>query len=164
MEEKSKKIFSKKEAYKKVGDYCAFQERCQQEVRNKLYLWGLHKEDVEAMIADLISDGFINEERFSKAFAGGKFRIKKWGRVKIADELKHRNISDYCIKSAMDEIDNREYLKTLNEIIRKKAKEKTGNNKFSKYAKVAAYAISRGYESDVVWDIIRYMTEEQEKS
>ena len=88
--EAKKKFYSKEEAYRKALDYCAYQERCHQEVRDKLYYWGLHSEDVEALISQLISEGFLNEERFAKAYAGGKFRIKNWGRNKIKKELKHR--------------------------------------------------------------------------
>lgn len=160
MEEKPKKICSKKGAYKKACDYCAFQERCQQEVRDKLYLWGLHKDDAETIIAELISDGFINEERFARAFAGGKFRIKKWGRIKIVNELKQKNISDYCIRKALEEIDNRDYIRVLKEIIKKKTKKKTDGNKFKKFGKVAAYVVSRGYESEIVWEIIRDMIDD----
>jgi len=155
MEEKQKKIYTKDQAIKKASDYCAFQERSQQEVRDKLYSWGLHSEDVENAIAVLISDGFINEERFAKAFAGGKFRIKKWGRIKIKNELKLRKISEYCIRKAMEEIDEREYIKSLKEIIDKKSKIIKENNAFKKAAKIASYCISRGYESEVVWELIK---------
>jgi len=155
MEDKSKKIYTINQAYKKAADYCAYQERCQQEVRNKLYHWGLHSEDVENVIALLITDGFVNEERFSKAFAGGKFRMKKWGKVKIKKELKQKNISDYCIRKGLGEIDNKEYIKSLKDIIDKKAGEIRGKNKFKKLNRVASFAISKGYESELVWDIIK---------
>jgi regulatory protein len=155
MEEKPKKIYTKEQALKKAEDYCAFQERCQQEVRDKLYYWGLHQEDVEATIAVLISEGFINEERFAKAFAGGKFRIKKWGRVKIKNELMLRRITKYCISKALEEIDDKEYLRTLNGLLEKKAKEIKEKNKFKKIKKIVSYAVSRGYENELVWDIIK---------
>jgi regulatory protein len=155
MEEKRRKIYTKDQAFKKAGEYCAYQERCQQEVRDKIYSWGLHREDVEALIAQLISDGFINEERFARTFAGGKFRIKKWGRVKIKNELKAKKITDYCIRKAMEEINDKDYLKALKAIIDKKAKEIKETNLFKKANKIAAYCISRGFESDVVWDALK---------
>lgn len=155
MGEKRRKIYTRDQAFKKAGEYCAYQERCQQEVRDKIYSWGLHQDDVEALIAQLISDGFINEERFARTFAGGKFRIKKWGRVKIKNELKAKKITDYCIRKAMEEIDNSEYLKALKAIIDKKAKETKETNLFKKANKIAAYCISRGFESDVVWDVLK---------
>ncbi len=155
MEEKQKKIFTKNQAYIKARDYCAYQERCQQEMRDKLYYWGLHKKDVEDLITELISEGFINEERFAKAFTGGKFRIKKWGKIKIKNELKKHDISEYCVRKGLEEIDEREYLKCLKNIIDKKAKDYKAQNKFIKMKKVAAYAVSRGYESEIVWGVIK---------
>jgi len=155
MEEKPKKIFTREQAYKKAQDYCAYQERCQQEVRDKLYYWGLHSEDVENLIAMLITEGFINEERFAKIFAGGKFRIKRWGKVKIINELKLRKISKYCINKAMEEIGHKEYMKSLSDLIEKKAKEIKEKNQYKKFNKVATYAISRGYEREMVWDLLK---------
>jgi len=155
MEEKQKKVYSKEQAFTKASDYCAFQERSQQEVRDKLYTWGLHKDDVENVIAVLISEGFINEERFAKAFAGGKFRIKKWGRIKIKNELKLRKISEYCIRKAMEEINEREYINSLKEIIDKKSKAIQEKNVFKKAARIASYCVSRGYESEQVWELLK---------
>ena len=116
-EEKRKKIYSPQEALKKAYKFCAYQERNQQEIRDKLYEWGLHKQDVEQIISQLISEGFINEERFAIAYAGGKFRIKHWGKIKIKLALKQKNISEYCINKALREINNRDYQKTLEKTI-----------------------------------------------
>ena len=159
MEERKKRIYTKEQALSKATDYCAYQERCQQEVRDKLYYWGLHKDDVESMIAHLISEGYINEERFAITFAGGKFRIKKWGKNKIVNELKHRNISKYCINKAIQEIDNSDYIKSLQQIIQKKSKEIKEKNAYKKANKIALYCISRGYESEMVWDMIKEKNE-----
>lgn len=156
--EKKKKYFTPQQALKKAESYCAYQERAQQEVRDKLYEWGLKQTDVEETIAKLISSNFINEERFAKAYAGGKFRIKKWGKVKIRIELKKKNISEYCIKKGMAEIEFRDYTKTLKSILEKKSKEIPNRKSLIKNYKLAQYAISRGYESDLVWDIIKEMT------
>lgn len=139
----------------KAESYCAYQERYQQEVRNKLYEWGLHNNDVENIIADLITSGFLNEERFAKAFARGKFRIKKWGRIKIKLELKARKISDYCIKQAIKEINEEDYISTLEEIVTKKYKTIKATKAEVKKFKTAQYAISRGFESDLVWEILK---------
>lgn len=155
MEDKLKKVYTKDQAFLKAIDYCAYQERCQQEVRDKLYYWGLHRDDVESLIANLITEGYINEERFAKTFAGGKFRIKKWGKNKIENELKLKKISKYCINKALQEIDDAEYLKSLKKIIEKKIKETKEKNTFKKTNKVALYCISRGYESELVWDVLK---------
>ena len=152
--EKVKKIYDKKTAFLKAQQYCAYQERSQQEVRDKLYEWGLHKDDVENVIVDLIGENFINEERFAIAFALGKFRIKKWGKVKIKNELKTHKVSSYCINKAIGSIDDADYLKTLNDVISKKEKLINEQNKYKKFAKIANYAISKGFENDLVKELL----------
>lgn len=154
-ESKPKKKLTPHQALIKAQMSCAYQERCQQEMRDKLYEWGLYSNDVENIIANLVTDNFLNEERFAKAFAGGKFRIKKWGRIKIKIELKKRKISDYCIKRAMEEIDDKSYISTMNDIIRKKLKENPKGKEQVRNYKAAQYAISRGFEGDLVWDAIK---------
>jgi regulatory protein len=154
-EKKPKKKLTPNQAIIKAQLSCAYQERCQQEMRDKLYEWGLFSNDVENIIANLISDNFLNEERFAKAYAGGKFRIKKWGRIKIRIELKKRKISDYCIRKGMLEIEESDYLKILNEIIAKKLKETPKGKIQIRNYKAAQYAISRGFESDLVWEAIK---------
>jgi regulatory protein len=154
-EKKPVKITDPHKGLLKAQKYCVYQERCQQEMRDKLYEWGLWKDAIEKIISDLITENFLNEERFSKAFAGGKFRIKKWGRVKIRQELKKRNITDYCIKKGLLEIDPDDYQKTLQKIITDKgisADDTLAARKIN--YKSAQYAISRGFESELVWEII----------
>jgi len=154
-EEKIKKKLTPEQALLKAQQSCAYQERCQQEMRDKLYEWGLYPDAVENIIADLISNNFLNEERFAKTYAGGKFRIKKWGRIKIKIELKKRKISDYCIRKAMEEIKDKEYIKTLKQVIEKKLIEIKDKKTQVRNYKAAQYAISRGFESDLVWDLLR---------
>jgi regulatory protein len=154
-ETKKKKKFTPAQAILKAEAYCAYQERCQQEVRDKLYEWGLFPDAVESIIAKLITDNFLNEERFAKAYAGGKFRIKKWGRIKIKLELKKRKISDYCIKKGMQEISEEAYLKTLKELIEKKAKDVKGGREHIRHFKIVNYIASRGFENDLIWEAIK---------
>ncbi len=154
-ETKPKKKLTPQQALLKAQQTCAYQERCQQEMRDKLYEWGLYSNDVENIIANLITDNFLNEERFAKTYAGGKFRIKKWGRVKIKIELKKRKISDYCIRKAMQEIPDKDYTHTLEQLIAKKSKEVKDKKPEVRNYKIAQYAISRGFEGDLVWDILR---------
>ena len=154
-EKKPKKKLTPAQALIKAQMTCAYQERSQQEMRDKLYDWGLFSDAVENTIALLITDNFLNEERFAKAFAGGKFRIKKWGRIKIKIELKKRKISDYCIRKAMLEINDTDYTKTLKGIIAKKSKEIKGGKSQIRNYKIAQYAASRGFESDLIWDILK---------
>jgi regulatory protein len=139
----------------KAANYCAYQERTQAEVRERLAEWAIYGDDAEQVIVGLIEENFLSEERFAKAFAGGKFRVKNWGRLKIKYELKARGLSDYCIRVGMAEIEDDDYLKTLNEIIEKKAKElKFEKSKQILKQKLARYAIGKGFESELVWGVI----------
>lgn len=151
---KKPKVYTQKQALIKAESYCAYQERCQQEVRDKLYSWGLHEIQVENVIAELIASNFINEERFAKAYAGGKFRIKKWGRVKISIELKRRKISAYCIKKGLAEIEEEEYIKTLQKVAEVKIKATKERDSKKKKYKVMNYLLSRGFENDLVVEVV----------
>ena len=104
---------------------------------------------------ELIESNMVNEERFAKAYAGGKFRAKKWGRKRIIQELKRRQISEYCIKSALAEITESDYLKTIRDLMEKKLDQSLEKNQYVKNGKVASYCIGKGYESQLVWDLIR---------
>jgi regulatory protein len=156
MEEKKKqRIKDPSQGLAKAQAYCAYQERSQQEVRDKLYEWGLWKDAVEAIIAELITGNFINEERFAKAFAGGKFRIKKWGRVKIRIELRRKGLTDYCIKKGLQQIDEEEYMSALRALIEERASKTKGRNPLKRNYAIAQHAISRGYEPDLVWKALK---------
>lgn len=151
---KTSKHLTEQQLLFKIQQYCAYQERCQKEVRTKLYELGMFSEQAENIIAELISDNFINEERFAKLYAGGKFRIKKWGRLKIEKALKQFEISDYCINKGMAEISFNDYYKTLQKIIEEKEHSIKESNSYKKKNKIAQYAISRGYEAELVWEIL----------
>ena len=141
--------------YPKIVKYCAYQERSQQEVRDKLYDLGVHKREVEQTISLLIGDGYLNEERFAISFAGGKFRIKQWGKVKIKYALKQKRISDYCIKKALSQIKEADYIKTLHAVINSYSKKNAEKDQRKKIYKIAQYVISRGFESDLVWEALK---------
>ena len=143
------------QALGKIQKYCAYQERSHQEVKYKLQSYGLHAEVVDEIISRLITDNFVNEERFAKAFAGGKFRIKKWGRNKIMYELESLGLTKNCIDRGLKEIDSTEYLQTLLSHIQKRALESSEKNLFAKRNKVARFAISKGYEPELVWETIK---------
>lgn len=153
--QRPKKKYSRKEAKLKAADYCAYQERSQQEVRDKLYSYGLHYNDVEEVISELITENFINEERFAQAYVGGKFRIKKWGRLKILQGLKQHRISDYCIKKGMQEISDEDYLSTIESLIDKKRSSINVENQFVANQKIAAYLHQKGFETNLIWEILR---------
>lgn len=153
---KKEKSYTDKEVLMKISDFCSYQERTHQEVRNKLYGFGLNKDTVEAIIVKLIQENFLNEERFAKLYAGGKFRIKKWGRKKIQEALKQKEISDYCIRLAMKEIPQDDYIKTLKELVEKRALKETEKNSYKRKHKIAQYFYGRGYESELIWEILNY--------
>jgi regulatory protein len=153
--ESTTKVYTVTQALPKAQKYCAYQERSQSEVRNKISEWGLKPEEIEFIISELIGDNFINEERFAKLFAGGKFRIKKWGRIKIKQELKRKAISEYCIKQALREINESDYIFTLTQLLQKKWKETKVSNPLVRKHKVTQYAFSRGFEIDLIEDVLK---------
>ena len=152
---KKKIRLSPKEALVKIQHYCAYQERSHKEVKNKLFEYGLYASEVDQLISQAISDGFLNEERFAKAFAGGKFRIKKWGKIKIQNELEFMGVSKRNLATALKEIDRSDYIKTLKDLIQKKAAQTTEQNQYKRKNLIARFVISKGYESELVWDTLR---------
>lgn len=143
------------EALSKLQRYCAYQDRCHQEVRSKLLDLEIYGDDLEDIMASLIGDNFLNEERFAQSYVRGKFRIKKWGRIKIKIELKRKNISEYCQKKGLAEINENEYIKTIYELIEKKGKTIKAKNDYEKKRKIAAYLMRKGYESHLVWECLK---------
>jgi len=144
------------QALPRIKQYCVYQERCHSEVKEKLYGFGLHKNDVEDLVAKLIEENYLNEERFAIQFAGGRFRIKQWGRVKIKYQLKQKQVSDYCIKKALNAIDDAEYLKILEKLaVLKYNSLKSEKNLFAKRKKIQDYLKMKGYETDLVNDMLK---------
>lgn len=142
-------------AIEKIKNWCAYQERSHFETKTKLFEFGLYSNEVDEAITALISENFLNEERFAEAFTRGKFRIKHWGKIKIKNELKQRLVSDYSINKALKLIDDNEYYTVLKKIISKKIAETKEKNEYKKKHKVFQYAISRGFESNLISEIIK---------
>ena len=142
----------------KLKHYCAYQERSHAEVREKLYNLGIWKKDHDEIIAALIEENYLNEERFAIAFAGGKFRMKHWGRVKIRYELKQKQVSDYSIKKALKQIEEEDYIKTLNKL----AKEKYATLKSEQYLmrkkKTMDYLLHKGFEAELIRQTVEAIT------
>jgi regulatory protein len=147
-----KQRLSKEQAFQKAKHYCAYQERSHYEVKEKLYSFGLYKQEVEELLSRLIEEDYLNEERFAIQFAGGKFRMKQWGRIKIKYELKQKYISEYCIKKALKEINESDYTKTLQKLAAKKwtSIKGRGENKYTRIAKTTEYLLQKGYESALI--------------
>ena len=149
------KTFTVDEAQKKLESFCAYQERCHKEVRLKLKDMKMIPQAIDKIIVHLIEHNFLNEERFAKSFARGKFRIKKWGKDRIVRELKFRDISAYNIKSALKEIDEELYVKTIEKIAASKKITIKESNLFKKKKKIYDYLYRKGYESSLIQETIQ---------
>lgn len=143
------------EVLAKARRYCSVQERCHQEVRDKLYAWGSHQEEVEQVIGQLIGEGYINEQRFAEHFAVSKFRQKGWGRVKIREALKFKKISAPCITNGLAAIDDAEYIAYLTAAVEKQRTKVKGRNEWEREQRVKRYLLTRGFESDLVSDALK---------
>ena len=149
-----KKKLTTQQALKKIAHYCAYQERSHSAVRTRLFSYGLYASEVEDLLSRLITEGYLNEERFAKAYAGGKFRIKKWGRVKITRELERHGLTPKCIRLGLQEIAEEDYGTTLKALLLKKYDKLEEANPHKKKEKLARYAIMKGYEPTLVWAIV----------
>ncbi|AUP79184.1 regulatory protein RecX [Flavivirga eckloniae] len=148
----SKKTYTVQEATKKMEHYCAYQERCHQEVRQKLTGMHMIPEAIDIIIVHLLEHNFLNEERFAKAFVGGKFRVKKWGRRRLAFELKKKDVVKVNINQALREIENEEYIEVFNGLAEKKADSIKETNKLKKRKKLIDFLIYKGWESHLVYE------------
>lgn len=151
---KKKVVYTALQAQKKAESYCAYQERSQQEVRNKLYDWGLYPNEVENVIVELVLSNFINEERFALAYVSGKFKIKKWGKIKIQQGLKLKGISTKMIQDSLKTIDMDDYFEQLTFVLEKKAAILAEKHPYKRKMKLANFAFSRGFESFLIFDIL----------
>lgn len=154
MQQRSKSL-TPEQATQKALRYCAYQERCHQEVKNKLYELGLYSSDVDELLTYLITEGFLNEERYAKLFAGGKFRIKHWGRIKIIHALESKGLSKTCIRIGLKEIEEDDYLQTLEKLITEKASTFRGENSFIARDRISKSIIQKGYEPELVWKSLK---------
>ena len=143
-----------REAISKAQQYCSLQERCVIDIQKKLKQWGVKGVDMDDIIEQLINDNFLNEERFVDTFVISKFDLNKWGKIKIRYELVLRKIPEMLIQSGLDKIDEQEYHSVLKKIILKKKAEIKETDIYKAKKKVATFAISKGYEPELVWNII----------
>jgi len=162
---KNKRLtYTVEEAKKKLEYYCSYQDRCHTEVEKKLYEMNMIPLAQEAIILHLLENDFLNEERFSRSFARGKFRIKKWGKQRIIRELKQRNVSKYNIEIALKEINQEEYLEVLSELTQKKWDAILEKNQFKKRKKITDFLLRKGFESDLIYiEINQIMIGEEPK-
>jgi len=155
--------YSVEQALQKLRHFCGYQERCHEEVKQKLYSLGLYKDEIESAISVLIEENYLNEERYAIAFAGGKFRMKQWGKVKIEYELKSKKVSAYNIKLALKSIEEDDYLKTLYDLTQKKWESIALEDEklFVKRSKITTYLLQRGFEKQLVAEAIASIVENE---
>lgn len=142
-------------AFQKIKQFCAYQERNHREVKEKLFSYGLYNDQVEGLMSQLIEENFLNEERFAIAYAGGKFRMKDWGKNKIKFGLKQQQVSDYCIKKALKTIDEDEYVQKLQKLYSAKERTlKSEKNIIIKKKKIQQHLMQKGYEASLVNELV----------
>lgn len=149
-----KKHLTKEQALQKLKHFCAYQERSHHEVKEKLYKLGVWKKEHDEIIAALIEENYLNEERYAIAFAGGKFRVKNWGRVKIKYELKQKQVSEYCIKKALKQIEEEDYMKLLNKLAKQKYDSLKADQYLVRKKKTINYLIGKGFEMNLVREVL----------
>ena len=150
------KTYTVEEAKRSIERYCAYQERCHQEVAKKLRDMRMIPAAVDEILAHLIQHNFLNEERFARAFARGKFRHKKWGRGRIVRELKQRQIGKYNIDQALKELEEEDYEGVFDTLSRKRLQQLTSEkDKYRKRKKLADYLLYRGWEAHLVYDKVK---------
>lgn len=160
---KTERLFTQKEtpesAWPKIKQYCIFQERAHQEVRNKLYEYGLRTTDVETLISRLIEENYVNEERFAIQYAGGKFRMKQWGKIKIQYSLKAKGVSDYAVKKALKDINISDYQRMAEKLATQKLRIlKSEKNHLVRKKKLQDFLLQKGYERSLIITIVSKIT------
>ena len=148
------KQYNVREVIERIQSFCAIQDRSQYEVKKKMKSWGVEEYIIDNILSDLITEKFIDEHRFANSFCRGKFRIKKWGKIKIKNELKKRKISDSCINKGLKQIDEKEYCLLLSELFKKKKNSIKEKNKFIRNGKIAKYLQQKGFENNLIWKLI----------
>ena len=155
----NKRVYDINIAIERIKNYCALQDRCQWDVIQKLREWGLQQATKDHILEILITNKFIDEERFSTSFCRGKFRIKNWGKRKIVNELRRKQISSICINTGLKEIDEKEYDLVLQKLFYQKERSIKDKNQFIRKTKIANFLIQRGFENNLVWDKIRELSD-----
>lgn len=157
MSNKKPFVTQKDLALAKLKKFCAYRDRCHAEVRNKLLKLEIYGDDLEEIIAELITEGFLNEERYARSYTRGKFRINQWGRTKIVQGLKAKGIPDSLIRLSMEEIDEKQYLETLTGLLQKKMHSLGERNSALQRKKLFSFALGRGFEYELVREVIESM-------
>ncbi len=149
-----KKSFTVEEIKRKIEQYCVYQDRCHKEVEQKMRDYNLIPEARELILLSLMKDNFLNEERFAKSFARGKFRIKNWGKQRIVRELKFKDISAYNIKTALKEIDEEEYIETIYRITENRNAVISESDIYKRKNKLIGFLMRKGFENELIFKVV----------
>ena len=155
----NERTYSTKLAIERIKDYCSIEDKCQLDIIKKMEEWGILKISQDHILEILIKEKYLDEERYSRSYCRGKFRMKKWGKIKIIHALRKKKISKVSITKGLEEINDSEYKIELEKQYEKKKKTTREKNHFIKQKKIATYLISKGYESNLVWDKLKKSTE-----
>jgi regulatory protein len=153
----TKKPLNPEQALQKLRHFCGYQERCHNEARSKLYKLAISRKHHDVIIASLIEEGYLDEERFAIAFAGGKFRINEWGKQKIKHALKQKQVSEYSINKALRKIADNEYLPVLKRLAEEKYSSLQENDRALRIKRTIGYLLQKGFEAGLVNDILEGM-------
>ena len=155
----AKEVLTYLDALEKLKKYCAYQERCQMEVRKKAYSYGLSSEEAESVITHLIRENFLNEQRFAEAYVRGKYKFKRWGRKKLELELKSRQVTSYCIKKGMAQIEPAIYFSNLVHLTEKRLPLTKGKNQAIIKQKLFRHLLGKGYEGNLIEEVFNDLFE-----
>ncbi|MFC4738621.1 regulatory protein RecX [Flavobacterium ponti] len=155
MQKDKKKSLSFDETRKKLEYYCAYQDRCHQEVYQKMFSFNLTSNEKEEVMVYLINNNFLNEERFAQSFVRGKHNYKKWGKTRITNELKARNISSTIIKIALKEINDSLYFEAFEELANKHWETISETNLMKKRKKFCDYFMRKGWENELIYEKVK---------
>ncbi len=161
MSNRKKKSLTRDEALEKLRHYCAYQDRCHQEVRYKLISLEVYGEDLEQIMTLLVEEGFLDEERYAKAFARGKLRNNHWGIHKIRHGLKQKGISDYNIRQAESELESEDYHGILKKLLRKKLELSSPGSPFDVRQKLFQYAYRKGFDANEINAVLNEILDRQ---
>lgn len=156
-----KKEMTALQAYQKLSALCARSEHCQQEMLDKMRQWGISDEDQAIVMARLINEKYVDDERFAHAFVYDKIRYSKWGRRKVEQALWMKRIDEHISKPILDEVDDEEYLHILKPLLKQKSKSVTGHNEYERTMKLIKFALGRGFTMDLIKQCIEVDDEDE---
>ena len=147
--------YSIEQIIQKLENFCAYRERCEAEIKQKMYTLKVSVSEYEMCLHHLKENNFYNDERFANSFAYGKNAIKKWGRKKIAMELQSKNIDTDKINQSLLQIDEGMYLLKLEDILTKKSRSVKETDLYKKKQKLIQFAMQKGYEYEIINEALK---------